>query len=230
MLLSDIIGTDPPGVYVEYMENGPVVQFLQQFDVTWEWKLQILYDVSLAMAYLNEQKPRIIHGDLKCKNILIGKQFHAKITGFGFAEEVSSSSVDTEVCGSLVYLAPECLECLGYPKKIKNEKTDVYSFAISAWEIFSQKFPYFDYPDQESIGKAVMLGKRPLITFIQHPLPSSILKLIVDCWHARNDNRPTFEMISQNLACEISSIQTELERSYLNLLIHAFTREHPDKL
>ena len=53
------------GLFLEYMEYGPVDEFIQQNKVTWERKLRILHDVALAMSYLHHQQPIIIHGDLK---------------------------------------------------------------------------------------------------------------------------------------------------------------------
>ena len=73
------------GLFLEYMEYGPVDEFTQQNEVTWEWKLQILHDIALAMSYLHHHQPIIIHGDLKCQNILIGCGYHAKISDFGMA-------------------------------------------------------------------------------------------------------------------------------------------------
>ena len=62
------------GLFLEFMEHGPVNEFIETFDVTWGWKIQAMHDVSLAMLFLHCQRPAIIHGDLKCLNILIGGQ------------------------------------------------------------------------------------------------------------------------------------------------------------
>ena len=111
--------------------------------VTWEQKLQILHDVASAMSYLHHHQPIIIHGDLKCQNILIGYWHYAKISDFGMAQikSISRSKSSHPGCGTLQYIAPEYLKD---PLKKKSEPFDVYGFAISAWEIFSEKRPYSD--------------------------------------------------------------------------------------
>ena len=47
--------------------------------------MQIIYDVASAVAYLHGRQPPIIHGDLRCLNVLIGIEFHAKGCDFGLA-------------------------------------------------------------------------------------------------------------------------------------------------
>ena len=100
------------GLFLEYMEYGPVEKFLQEFEVPWEWKLQILHEVALAISYLHNHQPIIIHGDLKCQNILIGNGYHAKISDFGMAHirNISTSEYGHAGCGTLEYMAPEYLK------------------------------------------------------------------------------------------------------------------------
>ena len=105
----------PPdfGLFLEYMPYGSVDTFIREYTVTWEWKTQILYDVSLAMTYLHQQKPALIHGDLKSQNILIGEGFRAKISDFGLSrtmQTLSCAVIDRKLSGTLEFIAPEYLE------------------------------------------------------------------------------------------------------------------------
>ena len=180
------------GLFLEYMEYGPVDEFIQQIKVTWELKLQILLEVALAMSYLHHQQPIIIHGDLKCQNILIGCGYHAKISDFGMAhiKSVSRSGSGHPGGGTLQYIAPEYLKD---PFKKKSEPFDVYGFAISAWEIFSEKRPYYDFSDQQLISLFVTeKGMRPKITDMENNLPQVVVDLIENCWKQDETSRPTF--------------------------------------
>ena len=156
---------DNCGLFLEYMENGPVNEFLENFSVTWGWKIQIMQDVSLAMNFLHSHQPAIVHGDLKCQNILIGTDYHAKITDFGLAQTILNiKNTDGSHCygGTLEYIAPECLTS---PRREKTVKFDVYSFAISMWEIFSQERAFNNnYCDRRTIPVLVLDGQRPEIT------------------------------------------------------------------
>ena len=63
----------------------PLINSLKNSMSLLDWRIQIIYEVSSAMSYLHGQKPVVIHGDLTCKNILVGDRFCAKIAYFGMA-------------------------------------------------------------------------------------------------------------------------------------------------
>ena len=200
------------GLFLEYMEYGPVDEFIQRTKVTWEQKLQILHDVALAISYLHRQQPIIIHGDLKCQNILIGCGYHAKISDFGMAhiKSISRSESGHPGCGTLQYVAPEYLKD---PFKNKSESFDVYGFAISAWEIFSEKRPYYDFCDQRLISLFVAdKGMRPGISDMGNNIPQVVVKLIKDCWQQEETNRPAFHRIIKIISDQLYLVEDNLRR------------------
>ena len=167
------------GMFLEFVEYGSVDGFLERFSVDIVWKVQIISDVVSAMGYLHGQEPAIIHGDLKCQNILIGRDFRAKICDFGLARIRTISKMKTGgLEGTLAYIAPEYFED---PKKDKTDKFDVYSFAISAWEIFYQKRAYYDYWDRSIISTFVKKGYRPEMADDDDQTPSTVRKIIRYC-------------------------------------------------
>ena len=168
------------GFVLEFVKYGAVDTFLEEFEVAWEWKSQILYDVAAGLRYLHEQKPVIIHGDLKCGNILIGDGFHAKISDFGLAriiQDQSRSTTNNTVSGTIEYIAPEYF---ADPTMKKTEKFDVYGFAISAWEIFSEKRAYHDFCSPGVIPISVQKGMRPCLEDIAEDISDHMLNLIAD--------------------------------------------------
>ena len=203
------------GLFLEYMEYGPVDEFLQDFKVNWVWKLQILHDVASAMSYLHNHQPVIIHGDLKCQNILIGCGYHAKISDFGMAHiRLFSNSENTHNCrtgcGTLEYIAPEYLKD---PQKKKSEPFDVYGFAISAWEIFSQKHPYYDFSDPKLISVFIVdKGWRPDVADIRDSIPLAVVSLIRDCWHQDEQSRPTFKNAISIISDQLCLLADDLRR------------------
>ena len=172
------------GLFLEYLENGNVIDFMERFIVPWQWKTQIAHDVSLAMWYLHDQQPSIIHGDLKPKNLLIDGKFRAKVSDFGLAC-CFGSKTKTTTCefysGHRLYVAPECLE---NTSKHKTVKFDVYGYGISMWEIFSEKRHVNNFEVRETISEFVIRGARPPLSAIsmKYEIPDSILRLIESCW------------------------------------------------
>ena len=203
------------GIYMEYMEHGSVDIFTENFEVSWEWKSQILLDVSKGMSYLHGRD--IIHGDLKCQNILIDSTFHAKISDFGLSRNKQNLTLSKDqLKGTLVYIAPEYL---ANPSMKKTEKFDVYGFAISSWEIFSGKRAYYDYScgDPSFIEIQVLKGNRPDIEDVGSDIPNYIEVLIKNCWHQTADQRPTFPQVCEVLSGILELIPDELQQSLQSL-------------
>ncbi|OWZ06883.1 Serine/threonine protein kinase [Phytophthora megakarya] len=90
------IGT--PLFACEYASNGSLDKYLRQYpNEIWSK----LHEAALGVQYLHSRG--IIHGDLKCNNIVIGGDNKAKVTDFG----LSAANV---VTGAWHWVAPECLE------------------------------------------------------------------------------------------------------------------------
>lgn len=90
--------------------------------------------------------------------------------------------------GTTVYMPPEVL----FPQdKTPNKATDVYSFGVLLWEIFSGCLAYHDFNgNQAELKETIRHGHRPDINAIK----SQLLKtLISNCWRQNPNNRPTIE-------------------------------------
>ncbi|KAI3968551.1 hypothetical protein MKX01_007861 [Papaver californicum] len=129
-------------VIYEYMENNCLARALygradQQLNLDWPTRFRICMDIAKGLAFLHEEsRLKIVHRDIKATNVLLGKDFTAKISDFGMAklDEEENTHISTRVVGTLGYLAPEYASSgrLTY-------KADIYSFGIVALEIVSGK-------------------------------------------------------------------------------------------
>ncbi|GMH05590.1 hypothetical protein Nepgr_007430 [Nepenthes gracilis] len=121
----------------DYLENNSVAQTLlgvsQNTYFTWRARKNICIGIARGLAYLHEEvRPQIIHRDIKASNILLDRDFNAKISDFGLAKLIPShmTHVSTRVAGTLGYLAPE-YGIRGHLTK----KADIYSFGVLLLEI-----------------------------------------------------------------------------------------------
>lgn len=95
----------------------------------------------VASALSVAHKNQIIHRDVKPHNILITADGVAKITDFGIAKAMSSSTMTAQqtgtVMGSVHYFSPEQARG-GYV----DEKSDIYSLGIVLYEMLTGKVPF----------------------------------------------------------------------------------------
>ena len=72
------------GLFLERVKYGSVDDFLKIYTVIQAWKMQIIFEIASAMSHLYEDL-KMLHGNLKCQNILIGDDFRAKVSDFGLS-------------------------------------------------------------------------------------------------------------------------------------------------
>ena len=206
------------GLFIEYMKYGSVLEFIKRFKVPPEWRIQILYETACGMFYLHVNQPAIIHGDLSSQNILIGEGFHAKIADFGLSrtlkENYEKSTTATILKGKPIYIAPEYFK---NSRRRKSEKFDVYGFAISAWEILSQKRAYHACTDMRLLPIFVERGERPDMKELDKSIPGTVKRLIEKCWHEKDKKRPGFESMKEQLFDHVSKMQTQLLHAHVSL-------------
>lgn len=122
----------------EYVENGHIGQHLRGRDpLPWSKRVQIALDSARGLEYIHEHTvPVYIHRDIKTANILIDKNFHAKVADFGLTKltEVGSSSLQTRLVGTFGYMPPEYAQYGDVSPKV-----DVYAFGVVLYELISAK-------------------------------------------------------------------------------------------
>nr|KAJ0185106.1 hypothetical protein LSAT_V11C900498670 [Lactuca sativa] len=125
----------------EYLENGNLSEHLHLIGrdpLPWSTRVQIALDSARGLEYIHEHiVPIYIHRDIKSANILIDKNFNAKVADFGLAKlvEVGNKSLHTRLVGTFGYMPPE-----RYAKRGNvSPKVDVYAFGVVLYELISAK-------------------------------------------------------------------------------------------
>jgi serine/threonine protein kinase len=88
-------------------------------------------------------------------------------------------------------MAPEVLRGYQYTKA-----SDIYSFGIIMNEYISEETPYNNIPHDHALAINICKGLRPNI--FEYTL-KSLVDLIVKCWDAKAENRPTAKELYQKL-------------------------------
>ena len=157
----------------------------------------MLLGVALGMEYLHGIKPNpVIHGDLKIQNILVGSGGVAKICDFGFSNFKNysqSRSVNEVRLGTVTHIPPEYWND---NMLRKNEKFDVYSFGITAWEIITLKRPFENAQSNPGIIQNwVLSGLRPPLDIFPSDVSEKLRDVIEECWAMTASDRPSFTYI-----------------------------------
>ena len=98
------------------------------------WKLFI--QICLGLYYLHSHK--ILHRDIKTKNIFLNDDFSIKIGDLGIAKILeNTSSYAYTFIGTPYYLSPELCKDLPY-----NDKSDVWSLGCVLYEMTTLKHPF----------------------------------------------------------------------------------------
>ena len=92
-----------------------------------------------------------------------------------------------------------------------TNQTDVWSFGVTLWEIFSfaRDTPYADLDDSQIIEAAcesVQIPDREFTIHLDKPAhcPEEVYMLMVKCWQNDPDKRPAFAYLNKRLV-ELSS-------------------------
>ena len=128
---------DEPNFYYivqEYMGGGDLCQYLNEITCFSEYEGQhISKSIAKALDYLHSKK--IVHRDIKPENIMLQsrhKQSTVKLTDFGLAKKLSSSTSALTMCGTVSYAAPELLLSNPYDFKVDSWSLGIVTYVLLA--------------------------------------------------------------------------------------------------
>lgn len=139
-----------PFVVMEYLERGTLSTLIGDQSVSRETLLQLCLQAGAGLAAAH--RAGVIHGDFKPGNVLVGKDWRARVADFGLARftpqyddretspanGATPASVTAKYCnGTPAYMAPEL-----FAGARPNERTDLFAYCVSLWEVLGGRRPY----------------------------------------------------------------------------------------
>ncbi|RGB40442.1 kinase-like domain-containing protein [Rhizophagus diaphanus] len=122
-----------------------------------------------------------VHKDFHSGNVLLLDSLIA-ISDLGMCQPVNDNE-RKGVYGVIPYMAPEVLRGHQY-----TQAADIYSFGIIMNELMSEEIAFNYIPHDRTLAVKICKGFRPKIS---EDTPKLIADLIIKCWDAKAENRPT---------------------------------------
>ncbi|BBM97845.1 protein MpRLK-Pelle_L-LEC1 [Marchantia polymorpha subsp. ruderalis] len=184
--------------------------------LSWAQRFKIVHGLAAALDYLHEGWiQQVIHRDVKSSNIMLDREFNAKLGDFGLARMVDhqKTAATTQVAGTYGYIAPEA------PFQGKfTVKTDVYAFGAVALEIacgrraFDNGLPVermilLDYVwSSLSRGQLMSIVDRRLEGQFDESEITLVLLLGLICSHPDPSCRPSMRQVIQILSGDVPMV------------------------
>lgn len=181
---------EPIYMIFESLDKGDLKQYLLschdngRTTLNSNQKLAICGQVAAGMEYLSLLK--LTHKDLAARNCMVGRDLQVKIGYLSLSYDLYNAEYYrfNNMQIPLRWMPPEAICDDEF-----SEKSDVWSFGVLAWEIYTfGQMPYHDLTNEE-----VLKGIRGDLRLPKpENCPDTVLEMLAKCWEGNPLSRPTF--------------------------------------
>jgi serine/threonine protein kinase len=176
-----------PFLVMPYCEQGSAANLIGRISENEAWSF--LFDVASGLDYLHNQKPTIIHQDIKPANILIDRNGHFLITDFGISAKARSSlqkepDSTRSGGGTIAYMPPERFDEDRPPVRA----SDIWSLGATLFELLEGDVPFGEH------GGLILKSDAP-IPNLSGDWSDELKRIVTQCLQKETWDRPTAEDI-----------------------------------
>ncbi|XP_010740245.3 mitogen-activated protein kinase kinase kinase 20 isoform X1 [Larimichthys crocea] len=182
------------GIVTEYASGGSLYDYLSS-DESEEMNMgQIMTwaaEIARGMHYLHSEAPvKVIHRDLKSRNVVVAADKVLKICDFG-ASKFLTHTTHMSLVGTFPWMAPEVIQSLPV-----SETCDTFSYGVVLWEMLTREIPF---KGLEGLQVAWLVVEKNERLTIPSGCPVSFAELLRSCWAIEPKVRPLFKQILSTL-------------------------------
>uniref|UniRef100_A0A8D3DRF2 Mitogen-activated protein kinase kinase kinase MLT n=1 Tax=Scophthalmus maximus TaxID=52904 RepID=A0A8D3DRF2_SCOMX len=182
------------GIVTDYAPGGSLYDYLSSDEsddmdmgqiMTWS------ADIARGMHYLHSEAPvKVIHRDLKSRNVVLAADKVLKICDFG-ASKFLTHTTHMSLVGTFPWMAPEVIQSLPV-----SETCDTFSYGVVLWEMLTREIPF---KGLEGLQVAWLVVEKNERLTIPSGCPASFAELMSNCWATESKERPIFKQILYTL-------------------------------
>ncbi|XP_076026044.1 mitogen-activated protein kinase kinase kinase 20 [Genypterus blacodes] len=206
---------EPPnyGIVTEYASRGSLYQYLsseESEEMDMDQIMTWATDIARGMHYLHSEAPvKVIHRDLKSRNVVLTSDKVLKICDFG-ASKFLTHTTHMSLVGTFPWMAPEVIQSLPV-----SETCDTFSYGVVLWEMLTREVPF---DGLEALQVAWLVVEKHERLTIPSCCPASFAQLMRKCWMTEPKERPVFRQILSTL--DSMSNDTQLQQQCNSFLHH----------
>ena len=191
-LLGVCFDKEPLCLIFEYMDLGDLNNYLRKNAISSSQSSSCLtsqlvdmaINIAAGLEYLALR--RFVHRDLATRNCLVNEKLFVKISDFGLSKDVYSRDYyklgDKSVL-PIRWMPPEAILFSTF-----SAQSDVWSFGIVLWEIFSSGTQPYCALSNEEVVERITNGH---VLRCPSGCPKDLYHLMVRCWTSEPNKRPT---------------------------------------
>ena len=200
---------NPPTIIMEYCAKGSLRKILDKgVDLPLKYKIFLIRSICSGLGYVHSKG--IVHGDLKCDNILLSDEKQVKIGDYLYpipklADFGLGQFGENQIIGGTPgFIAPEILKGSGL-----NFKTDIFALGMLMFEILSGLRPIPAQKEvilhilaqkkipctKEVLRKAYEFKDEAFLPGIKNPIYEQFYGIMIECIKEDPSERPNIEQV-----------------------------------
>ena len=167
---------------MEYAEEGTLRDKLADGPVDFQTVEKVMKSVLNALVVIHDQG--LVHRDIKPENILCFRNGSFKLSDFGLARELGSSTLteDNFVMGTVAYIPPEYVET-----GETDYRGDLYALGITLHELLTGATPFAGLNTIETLKRKFLPNQSEKL--FQYRIPRKLIHLFEKLSHPKVNER-----------------------------------------